>query len=211
MYSPGGAAPTQLYPTQESLVFTVPPPPAATPTTAHDTCGCGTCCRGVPHQPRHQPSSSVTCQSEEDRTLALQLRAAAIFNKTDVTIPPHAFTLPPPPATFPYPPPSHLASLALPAQTHYCTCSSSPASNCSNSSSPIPSCPYHSPLSAASTTSSTSSPFLPSYASSTSISASTITNTTAYPDAPSPSGQLSRTITVPPTSLHHPTPHPCCY
>lgn len=239
-YTSAGPASTQVYGTQftstsgpsavaspavESLMFTVPPPPSCP--ARHDSCtaciSCTSCGRGAHHY-HHSPtptlaSVSPTCastQSEEDRTLALQLRAAAIFNKTDVAVsgaglggPATTLTLPPPSsASFPYPPPSHLTPFSHPVQScdtspgQYCTCSASPSSNCSSSSSPLPSCPYHSfAVTSATTTTTTcaavATPFYPNtvmsslsntdFASKT--APATTTSTTAYLDSPSPSGQ----------------------
>lgn len=221
--SPGPSA--VCPPPVESLMFTVPPPQVCP--TRHDPCtaciSCTSCGRGNHHY-HHSSTSGLASvsptpvssnQSEEDRTLALQLRAAAIFNKTDVAIPggslsgsPTSLCLPPPSATtFPYPPPSHLTPFTHPAQscdispTQYCTCSASPTSNCSSSSSPLPSCPYHC-FSLTSTTTTTTSvavaaAFYPNtvmttlsntdFASKT--ASTTTTSITAYLDSPSPSGQ----------------------
>ena len=238
-YTSAGPASTQVYGTQfngssgpsavvspavESVMFTVPPPPPCP--ARHDSCtsciSCTSCSRGTHHYHHSTTptlaSVSPTCtssnQSEEDRTLALQLRAAAIFNKTDVAVSggglggtPTSLSLPhPSSANFSYPPPSHLTPFTHPVQScdtspaQYCTCNASPNSNCSNSSSPLPSCPYHSfSLTSATTTTSAAVPttFYPNtimtslsntdYTSNT--APATTTSTTAYLDSPSPSGQ----------------------
>ncbi|KAG0730567.1 hypothetical protein GWK47_027978 [Chionoecetes opilio] len=240
-YTSAGPASTQVYGTQltgstgcpavaspgvESLMFTVPPPSQCP--AQHDSCtacvSCTSCGRGAHYHHSPTPtlaSVSPSCsstQSEEDRTLALQLRAAAIFNKTEMVVsgggfggPATTLSLPPTSssANFPYPPPSHLTPYTHPAQScepspgQYCTCNASPNSTCSSSSSPLPSCPYHSFALAATTTTTTSAavgtPFYPSTImtslSNTDFTAKTTsssnsTTTTAYLDAASPSGQF---------------------
>lgn len=240
--SPGASA--GAHPPVESLMFSVPPPQVCS--TRHDPCtaciSCTSCGRGTHHY-HHSPTSGLASasptsipsnQSEEDRTLALQLRAAAIFNKTDVAVPggnlggPPASLGPPPPSTstFPYPPPSHLTPFTHPAQscdtspTQYCTCSASPSSNCSSSSSPLPSCPYHCFALTSTTTTTTSvavaTAFYPNTVMTThantdlasKTASTTTTSITAYLDSPSPSGQScsgpSLLLSRPPLPALHP-------
>lgn len=255
-YTSAGPTSTQVYGTQltdspgpstvapppaESLMFTVPPPQVCP--ARHDPCtaciSCTSCGRSTQHY-HHSPASGLAAvsptsvsssQSEEDRTLALQLRAAAIFNKTDVAVPggslagpPNSLTLPPPATTFPYPPPSHLTPYAHPAPscdispTQYCTCNPSPTSNCSNSSSPLPSCPYHcftlTPTTTTTTSVAVGTAFYPNTVMSTlsntdfasKTASTTTTSITAYLDSPSPSGQSCSGPSLLSPRPFHPSP-----
>ncbi|XP_042889359.1 WAS/WASL-interacting protein family member 3-like [Penaeus japonicus] len=196
-----------------TMTYSVPPPPLCPHAPPPDACPACALCAARDHPPPahyHRGTPIPPASAEEARTLALQLRAAAILNKSELAVPVAAFHLsvPPPsttaptpalalpPPAFPYPPPTPNSTPYEDTVGVYAVCEGNffdghgggPGS---------PSCPFHPPptpmpaLATASSTSPLTAPASPCPSiSSTSASTLALGSATASTSISTPDGAL---------------------
>ncbi|XP_069979175.1 uncharacterized protein [Penaeus vannamei] len=142
-----------------AVTYSVPPPPLCPHAPSPDAYPACALCAARDHPPptlHHHGPPVPPASAEEARTLALQLRAAAILNKSELAVPVATFHLsvPPPrtptaalalpPPAFPYPPPTPTSTSYEDAVGVHAACESAPFS-VHGGGPGSPSCPFHPP------------------------------------------------------------------